>query len=57
MSPSERQGRILLAGAMAILFVSVFISMINATPFTAGFLFAGGIAVVGLLLFVRGRSA
>lgn len=57
MSPAERQGRILLAGAIAILFISVFISMVNATPFTAGFLFAGGMAVVGLLFFVRGRSA
>ncbi len=56
MSPAERQGRILLAGAMAILFISVFISMINANPFTPGFLFAGGMAVVGLFLFLRGRA-
>jgi hypothetical protein len=56
MSPAERQGRILLAGAIALLFISVFISMVNASPFTTGFIVAAGVAVVGLLLFFRGRS-
>ena len=57
MSPSERQGRILLAGAIAVLFVSVFISMLNADPFTYGFIFAAAVGLIGLLLFLRGRQA
>ena len=55
MTPFERQGRILLAGAILVLFVSVFISMLAADPFTLGFIFAAGMGVVGLFFFVRGR--
>lgn len=57
MSPFERQGRILLAAAVGVLFLSVFVSMVRADPFTIGFLFAAGMGVVGLFFFMRGRSA
>ena len=55
MSPMERQGRILLAGAVLLLFVTVFISMLAADPFTLGFIFAAGVGAVGLFFFLRGR--
>ena len=55
MNPMERQGRILLAGAVLVLFISVFISMVTADPFTFGFIFAAGMGVVGLFFFIRGR--
>ncbi|HEX2280140.1 MAG TPA: hypothetical protein VHG52_00110 [Thermomicrobiales bacterium] len=55
MSPYERQGRILLAAAIGLLFVSVFVSMIAADPFTIGFTFAAGLGVAGLFFFMRGR--
>jgi hypothetical protein len=55
MSPFERQGRILLASAVGVLFISVFISMLAADPFTIGFIVAAGMGVVGLFFFMRGR--
>ena len=55
MNPMERQGRLLMTGAVLLLFVSVFISMLAADPFTLGFLFAAGMGVVGLFFFIRGR--
>ena len=57
MSPMERQGRILLAGAFALLFISVFISMIRSELFTLGLIFAAGVGVTGLFFFARGRQA
>ena len=57
MSQSERQGRILLAAAIGLLFISVFVSMLANDPFTIGFTFAAGLGVVGLFLFMRGRQA
>lgn len=55
MSPMERQGRLLMTGAVLLLFVAVFISMLAAEPFTLGFIFAAGMGVVGLFFFIRGR--
>lgn len=57
MSQFERQGRILLAAAIGVLFISVFISMVRADPFTFGFLFAAGMGVVGLFFFTKGRQS
>ena len=51
----ERQGRILLAASIGALFVTVFVSMVMAEPFTYGFIFATAIGTMGLLFFMRGR--
>ncbi len=57
MSPFERQGRILLAAAIGLLFLSVFVSMVMTEWFIFGFIFAAGIGVTGLFFFLRGRQA
>lgn len=55
MSPFERQGRILLAAAIGLLFLSVFVSMVMTEWFVFGFIFAAGIGATGLFFFLRGR--
>ena len=57
MSPFERQGRILLAAAIGLLFLSVFVSMVMTQWFVFGFIFAAGLGVTGLFFFLRGRQA
>ncbi len=57
MSPFERQGRILLAAAIGLLFLSVIVSMVMAEWFIYGFLFAAGIGVTGIFFLLRGRQA
>ena len=57
MSPYERYGRILLALAVALLFATVFISMVSGGLFTIGLAVTGVIGVIGAggMLLARAR--
>lgn len=57
MSPYERYGRILLALAVALLFATMFISMLSGALFTIGLIVTGAIGAVGAagMLLARAR--
>jgi hypothetical protein len=57
MTPYERYGRILLALAVALLFVTIFVSMLTGNLFTIGLFVTSILAGLGAsgMVLARGR--